>query len=245
MALERVFKCPRTLRRLHSGPIGKLLEGFCDWLLERGFSRWSIRTHLSNLSHLNEYFGGPTDSPRATVTAKDVEGFLKAYPSRCGNRRPLEQGLHRVRYSVHRFTDYLRQKGLFDPLAQSPVYQPFLDAYLQWMRHYQDASEGTLELRSHSITQFLQWLGPEATPEGLLRLAAERIEKFFLTEHGALRTALHAVCFAGLLTVLFAPRLYRAASRSRCSHPAHLQTGHGPTRAERYRSAAGPALHPP
>src|SRR4030067_2221649 len=48
------------------------------------------------------------------------------------------------------------------------------------MRHYQHASEGTRELRSHSITQFLQWLGPEATPEGLLKLTAERIEKFFL-----------------------------------------------------------------
>jgi hypothetical protein len=29
MALEQVFECPRTLRRLRSDPIGKLLEGFC------------------------------------------------------------------------------------------------------------------------------------------------------------------------------------------------------------------------
>ena len=39
MALERVFEDPRTLRRLRSGPIGKLLEGFCNWLLEHGFRR--------------------------------------------------------------------------------------------------------------------------------------------------------------------------------------------------------------
>jgi len=65
-------------------------------------------------------------------------------------------------------------------LRRPEIYQPLLDAYLQWMRHYQHASEGTLELRSHSITQFLQWLGPKATPEGLFRLTAERIEKFFL-----------------------------------------------------------------
>jgi site-specific recombinase XerD len=96
------------------------------------------------------------------------------------NRRPLEQHLRRVRYSVNRFIDYLRQKELFDSLVKSPIYQPLLDAYLQWMRHYQHASEGTRELRSHSITQFLQWLGPQATPEGLLRLTAERIETFFL-----------------------------------------------------------------
>ncbi len=180
MALEQAFDCPRTLKRLRSGSIGKLLDGFCIWLLERDFSRWSIRTHLSNLWHFNKYLGGPTASSRATVTTKDVEGFLKAYPSRCKNRGPLEQHLRRVRYSVNRFTEYLRQKRLFDPRVQSPIYQPLLDAYLQWMRHYQHASEGTCELRNHSITQFLQWLGPEATPEGLLRLSAERVEKFFL-----------------------------------------------------------------
>jgi len=48
MALEQVFECPRTLRRLRSGPLGKLLEGFCCWLLEHGFSRWTIRKHLFN-----------------------------------------------------------------------------------------------------------------------------------------------------------------------------------------------------
>ncbi len=30
MALEQVFEYPRTLRRLRSGPLGKLLEGFCN-----------------------------------------------------------------------------------------------------------------------------------------------------------------------------------------------------------------------
>ena len=59
MALERVFEYPRTLRRLRSGPIGKLLEGFCSWLLEHGFRRGTIRKHLFNVSHLNEYLGGP------------------------------------------------------------------------------------------------------------------------------------------------------------------------------------------
>jgi len=49
------------------------------------------------------------------------------------------------------------------------------------MRRYQHASEGTLNLRSHSIAQFLGWLGPEATPEGLSGLTAERIEDFLIS----------------------------------------------------------------
>jgi hypothetical protein len=57
MALEQMFKCPRTLKRLRNDPLGMLLEGFCNWLLQQGFSRGAIRKHLISLSHLNEYLG--------------------------------------------------------------------------------------------------------------------------------------------------------------------------------------------
>jgi len=181
MALEQVFECPRTLRRLRSDPLGELLEGFCCWLLEHGFSRSTIRKHLFNLSHLNEHLGGPSSGVRQGVSSRDVEGFFKAYPLRCRNRRAERQHLRRVGYSVNRFLDYLRESGLMDPLPRQEIYHPLLDAYLKWMRRYQHASEGTLKLRSHSIAQFLRWLGPEATPEGLSGLTAERIEDFFLS----------------------------------------------------------------
>ena len=36
MALELVFTCPRTLKKLRSGPLGMLLDGFCDWLSRPG-----------------------------------------------------------------------------------------------------------------------------------------------------------------------------------------------------------------
>ncbi len=180
MALERVFEYPRTLRRLRSGPIGKLLEGFCSWLLEHGFSRCTIRYHLFNVSRLNEYLGGPRSVVRQTVSLREVEGFFRAYSLQCRHRRALEGYLRRLGYSVNRFLAYLRESGFLDSLPRQEIYQPLLDGYLQWMRHYQHASEGTLTVRSHSITQFLDWLGPEATAEGLSRLTAQRIEAFFL-----------------------------------------------------------------
>jgi site-specific recombinase XerD len=171
-----------------------LLEEFCNWLLQHGFSRGAIRKHLFSVSHLNEHLGGPRSRPHQGVSLKEVEGFFKAYPLQCPNRRALGGHLRRVGYSVNRFTDYLRQRGLFDSLVKSPIYQPLLDAYLQWMRRYQHASEGTLEVRRHSMTQFLQWLGTEATPEGLFRLTAERIEKFFLSYAQSMgRSARHSM----------------------------------------------------
>jgi len=150
-------------------------------MLEHGFRRWTIRKHLFNVSHLNEYLSGPNCGVRESVSSTDVEGFFKAYSLQCKKTGAREKHLRRVGYSVNRFLHYLRESGLLDLLAHQEIYQPLLDAYLKWMRRYQHASEGTLKVRSHSMAQFLRWLGPEATPEGLFRLTAERIEDFFIS----------------------------------------------------------------
>lgn len=180
MALELVFECPRKLRNLRSGPLGRFLEGFCHWLLESGFTRGLVRKHISNVAHLTEELTGPTAAVRQTINSEDVELFFNAYPSRCRNRGPLQDHCRRVRYSINRFTDYLRQKGLFDPQVQPPIYQPLLDSYLEWMRDYQHAAPGTLGLRRHCLAQFLDWLSSQATVEGLSELTADRVEEFFI-----------------------------------------------------------------
>ena len=183
MALELVFECPRTLSRLRNGPLGKLLDGFCSWLLSSGFRRETIRTHLSNVSHLNKHLVSRSSAFRESLSSKDIAGFFKAYSLLCRRRGGLEGHVRRVRYSVNRFLDYLRESGLFLPSSSSgqEIYQFFLEAYLNWMRHYQYASEGTLGVRCHSISQFLEWLGPDATLEGLSKLSSDRIEDFFIS----------------------------------------------------------------
>ena len=181
MALEQAFKCPRTLRKLRSEPLGKLVEGFCSWLMEHGFSRSAIRQHLLSLSHLNDHLVGAGWGIRDRINPKDVKASFESYSLQCQKVEAREKHVRRVGYSINRFLHYLRESGLLDLLAQQEIHQPLLDAYLKWMRRYQHASDGTLELRRHSITQFFQWLGPEATSEGLSKLTAERIEEFFLS----------------------------------------------------------------
>jgi hypothetical protein len=36
MALEQVFECPCTLRKLRRDPLRRLPKAFCDWLLRHG-----------------------------------------------------------------------------------------------------------------------------------------------------------------------------------------------------------------
>jgi len=180
MRLEQAFVCQRTLAKLRRGPLGQFLDGFCNWLLERSFTRSTIRKHLSNVSHFSEYLGRRRAASCQTLRRQDVEGFLAAYPSLCRHRSSREAHLRRVRHSVNRFVEYLCHEGLFNPSPRRELHQLLLDSYLEWMKHYQHAAAGTLEVRAQSLTQFLRWLGPEATPEGLSTLNPAGVEAFFL-----------------------------------------------------------------
>lgn len=76
MALESVFVCSRTIGSLRSGPLGEILDGYCDWLLESGFKRATVRTHLANISHLDAYLTKQRERDRESLTAEDVSGFF-------------------------------------------------------------------------------------------------------------------------------------------------------------------------
>ena len=180
MALELVFVCSRTINALRSGPLGELLDGYCDWLLASGYKRATVRSHLSNLSHLNVYLAGRVEHQGRFLSAEDVGGFFEKYSLHARGEGFSEFHVLRVQWSINRFTRYLRQQNLFEPAALAP-YQPLLDAYLEWMRDYQHAAPGTLGIRSHCLARFLQWLGPGATPEGMQELTPETVEQFFLT----------------------------------------------------------------
>ena len=180
MALEQVFDCPRRIRELRSGPLGGYVDEFCDRLVDSGFRRWTVRKHVSNVSHLGRYLDGQTSTDWETISSQDIDGFFQTYPSICRNRGSLEKHVGSVRWSVNRFIQFLSPKELFTDSREEPIYQPLLDGYLQWMRQYQDVSDGTLKVRGHSITQFLQSLGQEATEKGLAKLSREKIEHFFL-----------------------------------------------------------------
>jgi len=111
MGLEQAFSCPETLKKLRSGPLGALLDGFCTSLLTHGFHRSIIRKHLSNVSHLNQHLGRSGVAAGQILFPKDIDGFFKEYPSWCRRRGPLEAQLKRVRHSIGRFVDYLGEQA--------------------------------------------------------------------------------------------------------------------------------------
>ncbi len=180
MPLEQIFTCPKVLTRLRNGPLATLLNGFCIWLQDSNFRRESISKHLRNVSRFNDYLGGATALSREVVTSKEIVCFFKSYPIQCGHKETLQSHLRDVHYSINRFVTYLVQKGAFVPEIQTPIYQNLFVAYLSWLRNYQHLAFGSVALRRRYIIQFLCWLGPQATIEGLSQLTSSHVETFFL-----------------------------------------------------------------
>jgi site-specific recombinase XerD len=150
--------------------------------MDSGYSRWTIRSHVAHVSRFNAYLGTVEDPSRESLSAQDVEGFLRAYPLQCRNRGPLEKHLRRVRRAINRFVDYLRQEGVFEQSPPAPLYQPLLDAYRAWMQRERRVAAGTLALRCHSLSGFLRRLGTQATVEGLAHLSGDQVERLFLAQ---------------------------------------------------------------
>jgi len=181
MSLESIFVCSRTIGALRSGPLGKLLDGYCSWLLECGFKRTTIRTNLANVSRLNAYLAMQKRRELSALSAEDLYKFSKEYRLLARKKEFTEYHVRRLQWSINRFVCYLKQQKLFESPLKPTIYQSLLDAYLEWMRDYQHAAPGTLGIRSHCVGQFLQWLGPQATFEGLKLLSPEVVEEFFLS----------------------------------------------------------------
>ena len=181
MALEQVIKCPRTLNKFRDGSLGGLMDGFCDALLEDGFTASTVRRHLSNISHLNAYLGARKNVDEQALSAQEISKFLKDYPAKALNRRgALDKHVACVKSSVNRLIDYLRGSDRFETFAQTPAYLSLLEEYLKWLKECQYAAPETIELRAHSVVQFLKWLGPHATSSACSQLTPEVVEDFFL-----------------------------------------------------------------
>ncbi len=55
MMQESIFSSSRTLEKFRKKPLGPLQEGFCQWLIHQGYTRYTIRKHLFFIFYLNDY----------------------------------------------------------------------------------------------------------------------------------------------------------------------------------------------
>ena len=179
MAWEELFSSPLVLNRLGNGPLDSQLDGYYHWLNELGFSRESIRNHISRLSHFSRYLK-QLGIHYSNLNSEHIRGFLTDYLPRCRSRRPGKKQHCGVASSVNRFMEYLHEYNLVEPPNNSEPYQSLLNEYTSWLQDYHNSAPGTVLLRRQYLIQFLNWLGADWKQDRLPALSPNQIQSFLL-----------------------------------------------------------------
>ncbi len=181
MKLEQIFISPCAQQRFRQGPLGTQLDGFCQWMVHRGYSLHTIRFHIPSVSHFSKYLEqcGVTDFK--SFNPDHVKAFVTEYLPRSQCRRPGAYRNNHVAYSIHRFVQYLKCCGYLDDFRTfTPAYQTLLNEYREWMKRYCNTALTTLKLRTGHLTRFFDWLDSDSPLEKLSTLSPDEIQTFFL-----------------------------------------------------------------
>jgi integrase/recombinase XerD len=174
MYLEQAYLRRGTVERLRAVPLGWVLDGFGQWLQERGSSLRTIREHVTRAGALFRRLrrtGEDLSSEQAAAMLMKLE-LSSCRGDSCRERRRRKSTLRRLR-------EYLEEEGLVKPEPQAPkVYDPVLLCYEQWLRNVRGSCPGTIERRRQCLVPFLECLGEEARIEALCKLDAERIRAY-------------------------------------------------------------------
>ena len=76
MKLENFFVSSSVLKRFQEGPLASQLEGFCQWLGIRKFSRSKICAHISRLLHFSRHLKQYGLTDHTDLTSQPKSNFL-------------------------------------------------------------------------------------------------------------------------------------------------------------------------
>lgn len=187
MALDIVFKHPAALRKLRCNPFFVLLEGYCQWLLDRRYARTAICSKIFHIRVLTNYLvrRGVTES--SGINWNQIQRFLGTWLRRyCGPRGGRNAQGKVIGYSVTSFCRYLTVSGLIGPRPTMALpYQSLLDEHIRWLKEYRHLHARTVEKRRRYVIVLLDWLGANNTPPYKLpALSPRRLQDFLLQRGG-------------------------------------------------------------
>jgi len=178
---ESIFGYSRTLEKFRKEPLGSLHEGFCRWLIDQGYTRYTIRKHLFCIFYLNDCLANQGLSNYSHLTQRHIHTFITENFARAkGSKKEQDRHL-RATFSINRFTKYLKECRLvkdFSLCQTAP--SPLLDGYLQWLKDIQDSAQGTIKLRRTCLTRFLESFDGGLSIQRLVHLSPGEVQTFFL-----------------------------------------------------------------
>jgi site-specific recombinase XerD len=148
------FTAPKTLRRIHVGPLGPYVDSFVSWLQEQHYSRSSVQSFVRAVSDWSRWLHvhgvGSND-----VGAKQLEGFVRYRAQHARNGAVDQDG----RRGLQKMLVWLQKTGV---ASQSNVPAPLSDREIivhefgQYLLRQRGISSRTLRGYLPYISQFLE-----------------------------------------------------------------------------------------
>lgn len=197
--IERCFKNPLTLHRLHSGPAGPFLDGFAESMGAGGYSSETIGSYLHAADHLGQW------AVQRRVAIADLDEdllahFLRHLP-RCRYRGQCG-GHKRVPFRVQAFLRYLRDAGIVTTSAPEVTRPPLVTEYGAWMRDRRGLAATTMAHSVAVVQALLATVGDDPTgldAAGVRRFVLEYIQQHAPASAGCVTTIVR--CFLRWLVV--------------------------------------------
>ncbi len=175
MVLENLLHRSWELIRYRRPPLGLELDGFCQWLDEQGYSRSVIRSHISKVSHFNQYL--------RYLGIKDCREVQKLQADRFIDKHLRKRGRVSSRHTaaaVRCLMKYLSSRGILRSSGEiPPPYQDVLDEYVEYLRHDRALTESTIRIYCHYLIPFLQSLDGKHMLGSLSEVSPHEVHAFF------------------------------------------------------------------
>lgn len=176
--LERFYSAPKTLARLRTGPSGRYIDGFAEYLAEAGYTSSSAVRYLRVAAHLGHFL----DSQGKTLAEVDAgtPAAFRKHLSRC--RCPLSNGgkvNHHTFFGVKCFHRYLVELGVCASESTGtvkPDEPELISAFRHWLEVHRGAAPSTCSGYCRYAGELLSVLGDEPGS-----WTAQHVRAFFLS----------------------------------------------------------------
>ncbi len=159
--LTTYFKLPSTQTAYYSGPAGPYLDGFSDWLAQRGYRPETISHRLHGAAQFGHWVQR-TGGILQRLSADALEQY-RHYLSTCGQLHIPAGPLSVNWLGAQLFFEFLQTQQCVAPATAAPpsAQSQWLQAFEGWMQTHRGVKLSTLLNYRHHLIDLLTTLGDE------------------------------------------------------------------------------------
>lgn len=163
--IEQYFESPRTIRRLHQGPLGGYMDAFAGWLHIQGYSRTVARTYLRDVAHWSRYAMWCGVTQASDLSQELAQDFIENHLPNCSCERINSGAYSNAAAAVKHILNFLiGQEIIEQPVLKASPYNEMssmLVRYDTYLDELVGLCQKTRNIHRRMGLQFMEWLKEE------------------------------------------------------------------------------------